>query len=117
MFHGHGGGDDGAHVDGVGLPAGTGTVAGRSRGGPPVAATASEQDKIFAEVDPGAQGDGEGLSSDTEDVGPGAAGAAEEGPRGLHGSAHPLLVYCEYTIIYIYIYIYIYMEYIYPSLS
>lgn len=71
MLHGHGGGDDGAHADGVGLPAATGAVAGRRRGGPPVAATASKQDGVFAEVDRGTQGDGEGRSSHTQDVGRG----------------------------------------------
>lgn len=99
MLHGHGGGDDGAHADGVGLPAATGAVAGRRRGGPPVAATASKQDGVFAEVDRGTQGDGEGRSSHTQDVGPGDAGAAGQGSRGLHGSAHPLHVCCEYYII------------------
>jgi hypothetical protein len=95
MVHGDGGRDDRAHVDGVGLPASTSTVAGCWQGGPAVAAPASKQEKVFAEVGRGAQGDGEGRGSNTEEGGRGAAGAAEGGLRGLHGSAHPLVVYCE----------------------
>ena len=97
MVQGDGGGDDGAErrVDGVGLPAGVGTVAGRGRGGAPAVAAAGRPDQVLAGADRGAEeGDGEGRAGE-EDHDRSAAHAAERGPRGLPGPPHPHLVHCE----------------------
>uniref|UniRef100_A0A453PKE5 Cytochrome P450 81D1 n=1 Tax=Aegilops tauschii subsp. strangulata TaxID=200361 RepID=A0A453PKE5_AEGTS len=98
MVQAYGGGGDDAQrrVDGVGLPAGGAAVpvAGRGRGGAAAMAAAGEPDQVPAGADRrAAEGDGEGRGGTEEDDDRRAALHAAQGPRGVPGPAHPLLVH------------------------
>lgn len=78
MVHGGCGRDSVADVEVMGLPAGTGALAGRGRSGAAVAAAAGGPDQVFAGSDRGPEEeDGEMRAGETGDADRSAVGAAE----------------------------------------